>query len=113
MNSILGSVVPLAMFIIKDGPLRVSFQSTLSGFLSAQKSAQRKKRSTKKALKQVLKKFSKKKLLYDRGSPSPGRFFLLNLGPEAAVGGMRIEINTGYKGRVFVTYKCKTKRVTR
>ena len=26
---------------------------------------------------------------------------------------MRIEINTGYKGRVFVTYKCKTKRVTR
>ena len=41
-------------FIIKEGLLRVSFQS---GFLSAQKSAQRKKRSTKKALKQVQKSF--------------------------------------------------------
>ena len=54
--------------------------------------------------------------LYPRGISF--RVFLraqkaLNLGPGAAVGGMRIEINTGHKGRVFVTYKCKTKRVTR
>ena len=36
-------------------------------------------------------------LLYDSGLSSPGAVFsLVDLGPGAAVGGMRIEINTGY-----------------
>ena len=36
-------------------------------------------------------------MLHDSGSPSPGViFFVVDLGPRAAVGGMRKEINTGY-----------------
>ena len=37
-----------------------------------------------------------KQLLFDSGSLSPGQQILVDLGLGAAVGGMRIEINTGY-----------------
>merc|ERR1719204_2079536 len=36
-----------------------------------------------------------KQLLFDSGSSSLGAFFLVDMGPGAAVGSMRIEINTG------------------
>ena len=50
-----------------------------------------------------------KQLLFDSDSSSPGVFFLLlvDMGLGAAVGGMRLEINTGYSCYLTAARRCQ------
>ena len=83
MNSTLGSVVPLAMFPSGSGP---------GG--SGWRHVDRDKHWVQ--------------LLFDSGSSLPGvAFFLVDPGPGAAVGGMQIEINTGYSCYLTAARRCQ------